>query len=290
MKNFVGKIFVGRNAKFNVLLVLCAFAFVGLGCFGSGKGSSEKKPIPAAFLGDWTGQDGSTLSIRGDGTGDFHSGGTKIDGGTAEVSEADKTVSITFFGIGKTLKIDSPPSGDTMKLDNVTYKRKGGFNVADSNSSKDDTNKSDNSNKKDTSSSPAPKVNAAKYEVPGDEQMQEMTRTALMDFNEAVQDGDFTDFHSKISKMWQKQTTPEKFNQAFGEFINKKVDISNISSSEPEYSSAPAVEEDKGMRKLIARGCYDVSPRPVGFTLKWIPEAKEWKLFGIEVDTTISTC
>ena len=283
MKNIVGKFFVGRNAKANVLLVLCAFAFVGLGCFGSGKGK-DAKPIPAAFLGDWTGQDGSTISIRADGTGDYHSGGTKIDGGTAEVNEAEKTLSITFFGIGKTLKIDSPPSGDTMKLEGVTYKRKGGFSVADNKSSTDD------SSKKTPAPASTTKANAAKWEVPDDAEMQEMSRTALMDFNEAVQDGDFTDFHTKISKTWQKQTTPDKFNTAFSEFINKKVDISSISSSEAQYSPAPSAQQDLGMKKLIAKGCYDVSPRPVGFTLKWIPEGKEYKLFGIEVDTTISGC
>ncbi|HEY0047722.1 MAG TPA: hypothetical protein VGB68_00440, partial [Pyrinomonadaceae bacterium] len=215
MKNFVGKLFVGRSAKFNVLLVLCLFAFVGLGCFGSGK-NKDAKPIPAAFLGDWQGQDGSSLSIRADGTGDYRSGGKKVEGGTAEVSEADKTISITFFGIGETLKIDSPPQDDTMKLNGITYKRKGGFSVADTNSS---DSKSDSSNKKEKTISTT-KVNAAKYEVPEDEQMQEMTRTALMDFNEAVQDGDFASFHSTISKTWQKQTTPEKFNQVFSEFIS----------------------------------------------------------------------
>ena len=47
---------------------------------------------------------------------------------------------------------------------------------------------------------------------------------------------------------------------------------------------------DKGMKKLIATGCYNISPRDTKFVLKWIPEAKEWKLFGIEVDTTESSC
>ncbi|HEX8367620.1 MAG TPA: hypothetical protein VF604_03555 [Pyrinomonadaceae bacterium] len=287
MKNFVGKLFVGRSAKFNVLLVLCLFAFVGLGCFGSGRGK-DAKPIPAAFLGDWQGQDGSTLSIRADGTGDYHSGGKKVDGGTAEVNEADKTISITFFGIGETLKIDSPPQGDSMKLNGVTYKRKGGFNVSDSNTSSDDSNKSENSNKKESTSTK--KANAAKYEVPEDEEMQELTRTSLIDFNDAVQQGDFADFHSTISKTWQKQTTPEKFNEVFSEFISKKINISSVSSREAEFSPEPVVEMDKGAKKLIAKGCYDTSPRPVGFVLKWIPEGKEWKLFGIEVDTTISSC
>jgi hypothetical protein len=209
MKNFVGNLFVGGNAKFNVLLVLCAFALVGLGCFGAGRNKDDNpSPTPA-----------------------------------------------------------TSPAKD--------------------NSNKSDNKKSDdNDNKKEITK----KANAAKWEVPEDDEMKEMARTALMDFNEAVQDGDFAEFHTKISKTWQKQTTPEKFNQAFSEFIAKKVDISNISSAEPQYSPDPEVKQDLGAKKLIAKGCYDVSPRPVGFTLKWIPEGKEWKLFGIEVDTTIPSC
>ncbi|MDQ3800729.1 MAG: hypothetical protein M3384_14880 [Acidobacteriota bacterium] len=136
----------------------------------------------------------------------------------------------------------------------------------------------------------AKRADASKYEVPGGEEMLEMTRTVLLDFNDAVQTGDFADFRSKTAAAWQKQTTTELFNQVFGEFISKKVDISEIDSSKPVYQSKPSVETEGGMKKLIARGCYDVSPRPVKFILKWIPQGKEWKLFGIEVDTTVSSC
>ncbi|HEX8735243.1 MAG TPA: hypothetical protein VF721_07985 [Pyrinomonadaceae bacterium] len=134
------------------------------------------------------------------------------------------------------------------------------------------------------------KADASKYQVPGTKEMREMTRTALMDFNAAVEMGDFTDFYSKISKIWQKQVTPERFNEVFGEFIEKKVDISEIGSNNPIYTPRPAVRRDKGAKKLIAEGCYDVNPRPVKFVLKWLPEGKEWKLFGIEVDTTVASC
>jgi hypothetical protein len=81
----------------------------------------------------------------------------------------------------------------------------------------------------------------------------------------------------------------DKFNTAFNQFIEKKVDISRIADAEAKYTPSPSVEQDLGMKKLIAKGCYDVS-RPVGFTLKWIPQGKEYKLFGIEVDTTILSC
>ncbi|HYP51616.1 MAG TPA: hypothetical protein VEQ34_11800, partial [Pyrinomonadaceae bacterium] len=102
--------------------------------------------------------------------------------------------------------------------------------------------------------------------------------------------GDFTNFYSKISRVWQEQTTPEEFNSVFSEFITKQVDISEVGSSQPIYNPKPEVRRDKGMRKLIVEGCYDVNPRPVKFVLKWIPQGKEWKLFGIEVDTTVESC
>lgn len=287
MKNLVGNLIVGRNVKFNVLLVLTLFAFVGLGCFGSGR-NKDAKPIPQAYLGDWSAPDGSTLSIRGDGTGDYRSGGKKVEGGTAEVDEAAKTVSITFFGIGETLTINEPPKGDTMKLNGMTFKRRGGANIADTNTS--DNSVKDKPAKKESTSTT--KANAAKYEVPEDEEMQELTRTALLDFNEGVQQEDFTDFHSKISRIWQRQTTPEKLNQSFSDFITKKIDISDVGTREASFSPPPAVETDTavGAKLLVASGCYDTTPRPTTFTLKWIPEGKEWKLVGIEVDTVNKSC
>ena len=280
MNNFIRKFIHGRNSKLNVLLILSVAAIVGLGCFGSGR-NKDAKPIPAAFLGEWEGQDGSTLAIRGDGTGDYISGGTEIKGGTAEVNEADKTVSITFFGIGKTLKIDSPPMGDTMKLDGVTYRRVGGSTETTANTDSDKTTKKN--------ATPEPvirKANASKGEIPEDEELQQMAKRDLLAFNDAVQDGDFTEFHSKISKLWQKQTTPERFNQAFAQFIEKKIDISEISSETATFSPEPSIETEASIKKLIVEGRYPTYAPPVKFVLKYIPEGKEWKLFGIEVDTT----
>jgi len=49
-------------------------------------------------------------------------------------------LSVTFFGIGPTLKIDSPPSGDEMKLGGVVYRR-GGFSTL-TDSDKSSANKS----------------------------------------------------------------------------------------------------------------------------------------------------
>jgi hypothetical protein len=102
-------------------LALCLFVFgaLVLGC-GS---SAPKKPIPATYLGTWTGQDGTTLTIRNNNTGDYKSGGTKVDGAAVEVDEAAKTINFTMVGmdVGK-YTIDSPPAGGQMKLSGQTFK------------------------------------------------------------------------------------------------------------------------------------------------------------------------
>jgi hypothetical protein len=273
MKNQIYKLFFGKNAYVSLLVVFAMMLFVGLGCGGKKDG----KPVSAEYHGAWTGSDGSTITIRSDNSGDYKSGSTKVDNGSVTINDADKTLSITLFGFGPTLKIDQPPSGNQMKLDGIVYKKSGAPSK--------DTSKS--SDKRESPSYDA--ANASKWEIPSDEEMRDMTRTALMDFNDAVKQGDFTDFHSKISKTWQKQTTPATFNISFAAFIDKKVDLSDVDSGEAKFSPEPSVERESGVKKLIAKGCYDITPRPLNFKLQWIPEGKEYKLFGIEVDTT-GTC
>ena len=110
MRNFLHKTIFGKDLRLTAFLAVGLLIFVGLGCFGAGR-SGSSAPVPEAYFGSWTGQDGSTLTIRGDGKGDYKSGGTTVNGGTVGIDDAKKELSITFIGIGPTMKIDSPPSG-----------------------------------------------------------------------------------------------------------------------------------------------------------------------------------
>jgi hypothetical protein len=280
MKNFVGKIFVGSNAKFNVLLVLCLFAFVGLGCFGSGK-NKDAKPIPAAFLGDWQGQDGSTLSIRADGTGDYRSGGKKVEGGTAEVDESAKTISITFFGIGETLTINEPPQGDAMKLNGITYRRKGGF-TTDSNTDKKDLKSKDDSKSDENKT----KVKADK-DMPSEEDIEALVRDTLSQFNDAIESEDFSDFHSNTSKDFQATYTAAQMKTTFQGFIDKKSQVNpilnQVSDLTPDYTTEPNVTTEKGYKLLNIDGNYATSPSKTSFELQYELEKKVWKLLKIRV-------
>ena len=280
MKNIFSELFFGRNAKASAFLVIGILTFVGLGCFGSGRSSSA--PTPPAYIGDWKGTDGSTLSIRNDGKGDYKSGGTEVNGGTVTVDESKKELSVAFFGIGPTFKIDSPPAGDEMKLDGMVYRRSGG-------STSTDTKKSVVASTPTAKSSPATnleKADASRGEIPENAELQEMTKKTLLDFNEAIKNDDFTDFFQTISKLWQRQSSPAQLRESFQIFVTREVDFSEISAMEANFTSKPRVDDSKGFKELILEGNYATSPNSTKFELKYTPEGRNWKLTGIRVDNT----
>jgi hypothetical protein len=149
-----------------------------------------------------------------------------------------------------------------------------------SNTSNSETKKEDTKTKV-----PTKKADASKGEMPADDELQYLAKTSLLDFNDAIQKADFSSFHSNLSKTWQKQITAEKFKQEFQAFIDKGVDISAISSEEASFSPAPSIDKAGGVKMLVMKGSYDISPSPTTFELKYVPEGKEWKLFGIDVRT-----
>ncbi len=102
-----------------IFFVLCLLALVSFGC------KSSAKPAPEKYVGNWQGQDGTTISIQSDGTGSFKAGSKKVTGGTAEFDDTTKTLTISLFGISETWKIDQEPNDNgEMKLDGVVFRRK----------------------------------------------------------------------------------------------------------------------------------------------------------------------
>lgn len=121
--------------------------------------------------------------------------------------------------------------------------------------------------------------------VPSDKACQELAKTALLNFNDAVSSGDFSDFHESISKTWKRSSRPATFEKAFKEFIDKKINIGSIRSTDARFSPSPEITSEKGVKSLVLIGNYDTSPRPVNFVLNFVFEGNEWKLIGIDVDT-----
>lgn len=138
--------------------------------------------------------------------------------------------------------------------------------------------------KKDTTYT---KADASKKEIPSDAEMQEIAKATLLDFNDALQSEDFTNFHGKISNLWRKQTTPDKLKQTFQSFIDGQANMSSISSMDATFTSPPKIIRELGMNMLEAKGEYPTYPIKTTFELKYAAEGKDWKLTSIRVFTAI---
>src|SRR5437763_16725324 len=100
---------------------------IGFGCAGCGclslllavilffvfRGRLQKTPLSPsqqAYVGDWRGAGGASMTIRADGSGDLHAGSLNVTNGQVTINDSVHTLRIAFGAIGKTYRIDSPPS------------------------------------------------------------------------------------------------------------------------------------------------------------------------------------
>lgn len=159
-------------------------------------------------------------------------------------------------------------------------------NLADNSSTTNDTPANDDTPTSTKKGEPTIRADASKGEMPDDEELQYMVKGTLLDFNDAIQTEDFTEFYSHICKPWQKQTTPEKLKTSFKRFIDADISIASIDPLDAVFSTEPEIGRELGYRTLKLKGQYRTSPMLTQFELNYIPEGKEWKLSKIVVDTT----
>lgn len=132
------------------------------------------------------------------------------------------------------------------------------------------------------------KADASKNEIPSNDEMQDIVKKTLLDFNDGLQKEDFTDFYDTISKTWQKQTSPTKLKSSFQGFIDGDADLSPIKPMTAKFTTGPETVRELGMKMLKVNGEYPTSPITTTFELKYIVEKNEWKLAGINVVTRVT--
>ncbi|MEY2440034.1 MAG: hypothetical protein QOI34_1419, partial [Verrucomicrobiota bacterium] len=80
---------------------------------------------------------------------------------------------------------------------------------------------------------------------------------------------------------WQKQTTPEKLQASFSDFLDKDIDIpAVVKELEPVFNQPASIDSD-GV--LTIKGYYPTKPNRVIFQLKYLEEDGDWGLVGIDV-------
>ncbi|MBN1841531.1 MAG: hypothetical protein JW883_04505 [Deltaproteobacteria bacterium] len=123
----------------------------------------------------------------------------------------------------------------------------------------------------------------AQVTMPAHGALKQMTQEAMLDFALAVKAKDFTVFYTKISQLWQSQTTKEQLAQLFRSFIDQDIDLTILAGHEPAFKKKPYLDPNGW---LALQGGYEVYPFIVDFTLKYLYEAPAWKLVGIDVETS----
>jgi hypothetical protein len=115
--------------------------------------------------------------------------------------------------------------------------------------------------------------------VPSPAQLEVMVRDALLSFNQAVQAKDFTTFYGNLSNVWKKQTTPDKLQEIFQEFIDKQINLDFIKNLKPQLAR-PSKVNSTGI--LVIAGSYSGIP-PLEFQLEYTQERGDWKLISLSV-------
>ena len=121
---------------------------------------------------------------------------------------------------------------------------------------------------------------------PADEQLQALVKETMLDFNDAVKEGDFDDFYSKISKVWQKQTSSAQLKAGFQEFIDGRANMDAIEDMDATLSTRK-VSSQSGYKVLDVAGEYATTPIASTFDLEYIAEGHDWKLLKIKVYTAV---
>lgn len=268
-----GKIF-GFGCGGCLLLILIFFFMAGSAFKGVVDEVKNRKPLTGAqtaYVGSWTGTDGSTLTIRPDGSGDTKSGGVTITNGTVTIDEAAKTLQLKLLNFQKKWTITEPPSGGRMVLDGVEFKSDSSGTSSTGGTSSGGTD--------DNPGTAAPAAGAHPANgVPDEATATQMAKESLVLFKTAVDAEDFSAFRESTASAFKNKYTAEQVKEAFKIFLTNKELLEPIGSQEPKVETAEVNTEGN----LVIKGDYETTPR-LQFELTYTNEDSYWKLIGLNV-------
>ncbi|MEP6945964.1 MAG: hypothetical protein ABJA02_08615 [Acidobacteriota bacterium] len=252
------------RSMITVVITFGILTFAGLACGGSGK------PAPPEYVGTWTGNDQSTMTIRADGGADYKSANTSVNGGSAVFDDAAKTLKISFMRIGPSFTIDKAPSGNQMTLSGVIYHRDGPGSTG-------------NVNKSNSSNTPAAVSDVS--DLPPDQVVQRLVRSSVSDLADAIEQDDFSDLYNNASSDFRSTYTIDQVKDLFKSFVEKKADIGPIlkqaDSAEVNFSPAVSIRTEKGLKVLVASGSFDTTPATLNFETEYVNRGGEWKMLTL---------
>lgn len=117
--------------------------------------------------------------------------------------------------------------------------------------------------------------------MPDEKAIKQLATETVRLFNDAVQRKSFAVFYESVSAKWRSTLTERQLANAFQPFVDQGVNMSGALAMEPILDPPPQITTD-GL--LLVTGYYPSKPYQVVFSLKYIYELPNWKLFGIDMN------
>lgn len=151
----------------------------------------------------------------------------------------------------------------------------------------DDSNSPDSKPNSGTDSKPID----PNLKVPADTELRSMIDTTLSDFNDAVQSGDFTEFHDKkIARIWSEKLSADSLKSKFPLFVNHKEMYGKIIADHDDAVLSPGgtIEKLGNDDVLYIRGYYATRPLKLKFEVPYHMEDGKWLCAGLDLETVLN--
>lgn len=123
--------------------------------------------------------------------------------------------------------------------------------------------------------------------IPSQSTLQAMVKETTADFAQAINAGDFSEIYSKASTDFQNTYTQDQMKNVFKTFIDNKSrvlpSLSKAASTEPEFTTPPAIRTEQGLSILVVNGRFPTKPIPVKFEYEYVLRDGVWKMLKLVV-------
>lgn len=133
----------------------------------------------------------------------------------------------------------------------------------------------------DTSPEAAPKADVPPTPaLPSEDEQRALVKETLSAFAQSINADDFSILHATLATPFQEQISVEQLRESFAEFVDEEIDLSVLDSLTPELDAQSGFDVDGA---LLLVGSFPTEPSKVGFTLRYVSEADQWRLLKINV-------
>ena len=120
-------------------------------------------------------------------------------------------------------------------------------------------------------------------EIPSDDEQDVLIRTTLMTFNDANMTGNYAVLAAKASKQFQSQFSADQLSTAFESFRKNELFFEEVVTEDYDSYEKAKFDSDGA---LILAGVFKTGDMQVKYRLRFVQNAKIWKVLGINVDAS----